>query len=294
MAGALADQTIGIIGLGLMGKPMARNLAKAGATLVVYNRSKAAVEELAKEGMRPATSAREVAANAPVVIMMLTDTPAVDAVLHGSDGVIAGIKPAALVIDMGTTAVASTRDFAAEVRAKAADYVDAPVSGGQVAAVAGTLTIMAGGSEAGFACAKPLFEAMGRTITHVGEVGAGQVAKTANQIIVALTIGAVAEALSIAKAAGVDPAKVRQAIRGGFAESRILELHGQRMIDKTFAPGGRARVQRKDVIQALDLARQCGIEMPALAQNLTLWDRLIEAGDGDLDHSALIRVYDRG
>lgn len=293
MAG-LDGLTVGFIGLGLMGKPMARRLQAAGATLVVHNRSPGAVEELAAEGMTAAQSPRDVAARvgAGPIVLMLTDTPAVAAVLQGADGVLEALEPGALVVDMGTTAVSTTRELAAAVAAADADYVDAPVSGGQVGAEAGTLTIMAGGTADAFTRAAPLFEAMGQRITHVGEVGAGQVAKAANQVIVALTIGAVSEALVLARKAGVDPARVRDAIRGGFAESRILELHGERMVEGDFSPGGRSTVQLKDVNQALDLAASLGVRLPALETNRDLFEALIEAGHGGLDHSGLIKAVD--
>jgi len=287
----LAGYEIGFVGLGLMGRPMARNLAAAGARLVVHNRSRGAVEKLAAEGMVAAESPRDAAAQADIVILMLPDTPTVEAVLFDSgNGVAGGLRAGALVIDMGTTAVTATRGFAARI----ANYVDAPVSGGEVGAEAGTLTIMAGGGAADFARARPLFEVLGRHITHVGDSGAGQVAKAVNQVIVGLTIGAVAEALALARGAGADPEKVRQALAGGFAGSRILELHGARMTAGDFTPGGRAATQRKDMAQALELAAELGLDLPATALNRSLYDRLIAAGHGDLDHSALYKLFDEG
>ena len=288
----LDGRSIGFIGLGLMGKPMSRNLQAAGAGLTIHNRSRAVVEELAAEGMTPADTPRALAERAEAVIVMVTDTPSAKAVLTGPDGVIAGLGKAKLVIDMGTTAVSATRDLAAQVAAAGADYVDAPVSGGQVGAEAGNLSIMAGGSDAAFARAEPLFRVLGERITHVGDVGAGQVAKAANQVIVALTIGAVAEALTLARRAGVDPAKVREALVGGFATSRILELHGQRMVDGNFTPGGRARVQLKDIDQALGLAKEIGVDLPATQLSQQLYGRMVEMGLGDLDHSGLIRIFE--
>ncbi|WP_247886748.1 NAD(P)-dependent oxidoreductase [Azospirillum sp. SYSU D00513] len=284
----LSGRTVGFIGLGLMGKPMARNLQKAGALPVVSSRSPGPVEELAAEGMSPAAGPAEVAQRADTIVLMLSDTVAVEAV---TAALLPALRPGSLVIDMGTTAVADTRRLGGEVRARGSEWVDAPVSGGQVAAVAGTMTIMAGGTEEAFARALPLFQAMGQRITHVGELGAGQVAKAANQLIVALTIGAVSEALALSRAAGVDPAKVRDAIRGGFAESRILELHGERMVTGSFTPGGRVVTQVKDLKQAQELAAQSGIELPSLNKNRELFERLIEQGDGGLDHSALYRLY---
>jgi len=289
--GKLDGTTIGFIGLGLMGKPMARNLKKAGAALVIHNRSQGAVNELKAEGMTAAKSAAAVAGRAKVVIMMLSDTPAVENVLTGRNGVVSGLRPGTLVIDMGTTKVMATRVFAAEVAAAGGDYIDAPVSGGTIGAEAGTLTIMAGGSDKAIRRAMPIFDVLGKT-THVGAVGTGQVAKAANQVIVGLNIGAVAEALTLARKAGADPARVRQALKGGFADSRILEVHGQRMIDGVFKPGGKCTTQRKDLSQALELAEALGFEMPATALNMSLYDRLIAAGFGELDHSALIKAID--
>jgi 3-hydroxyisobutyrate dehydrogenase-like beta-hydroxyacid dehydrogenase len=284
------DSTIGFIGLGLMGKPMSLNLHRAGAKLVVHNRSQAVVQELTRAGMASASSPRAVAQRTTVIIVMLSDTPAVESVLLGTNGVMEGIQSGSLVIDMGTTAVMATRDFAREVYKAGCGYVDAPVSGGQIGAIEGKLTIMAGGTGGAFERARPLLEVLGAHVTHVGAVGAGQVAKAANQIIVGLTIGAVAEAVALTQACGVDAAKMREALRGGFAWSRIMELHGQRMIDDAFQPGGKASTQRKDLQQALELARQVGVKLPATELGRGLYDQLIEQGGGDLDHSALIKV----
>lgn len=283
---------IGVIGLGFMGKPMARNLAAAGANMTVYNRSRASVDELAEEGMTPASSSKEVAETSDVIITMLTDTVAVEAVMTGPDGVMDGLSAGKLVIDMGTTKVPETRSFAKGVVGKQALYVDAPVSGGTIGAENGTLTIMAGGSDAAFAQAQPILSVLGERITHVGPIGTGQVAKAANQVIVGLNIGAVAEALALARRAGADPAKVREALSGGFADSRILEVHGQRMIDGAFEPGAKSTIQRKDMDQALELAGQLGLKMPATSLSRDLYDRLIANGDGDLDHAALIKAID--
>ncbi len=290
--GTLSGITIGFIGLGLMGRPMSLNLHRAGAELVIYNRSRGVVDELVGVGIEAAASPKDVAERAPIIVLMVSDTPAVERVLFGDDGVAHGLQTGAIVIDMGTTAVTATRNFAQQIKAKGAHYVDAPVSGGQVGAEAATLAIMVGTNEDTFARVEPIFKTLGKNITHVGEVGAGQVAKAANQIIVGLTIGAVAEALALAKRAGVDPGKVRQALAGGFAASRILEVHGLRMVDQTFDPGGKATTQRKDLAQALELAQELGMELPATALNRDLYDRLIEMGGGELDHSALIKVLE--
>ncbi|MCZ6605479.1 MAG: NAD(P)-dependent oxidoreductase [Alphaproteobacteria bacterium] len=282
---------LGFIGLGNMGRPMVRNLVHAGAHVVIANRSPQMVDELAAEGLTRAANAGAVAGATDIVIICVTDTDALDAVLHGRNGVIASLAPGRLVIDMGTSKVRETRVWAEEVMAKGCDYIDAPVSGGAVGAQAGTLSIMAGASEAALARARPVFEVLGDNITHVGAIGAGQVAKLANQSIVGLTIAAVAEALTLAERAGVDPATVRQALTGGFADSRILDLHGGRMIVQEFDRGAHATVQLKDVEQALELADQVGFEMPSLALNKSLWEKMIAMGYAKLDHSGLVKIY---
>jgi 3-hydroxyisobutyrate dehydrogenase-like beta-hydroxyacid dehydrogenase len=290
----LAGRRIGFIGAGVMGRWMIGHLAAAGAELAIHNRTRAKAEALAGPAIAVADTPAEAARRCDTLVLMVTDTAAVEAALFGEHGAADGLSAGSLLIDMGTTSVEATRDFAARLAGVGVDYVDAPVSGGEPAAREARLTIMAGGSEAALARARPVLEQLGARITHVGEVGAGQVAKAANQIIVALTIGAVAEALTLAKRAGVDPARVREAIRSGFAESRILEVHGQRMLAQAFEPGGRVSIQRKDVDQALALARSQGLELPASALSLTLWDEMIARGWGDLDHSALIKLIEAG
>lgn len=289
---SLHNHTLGFIGLGLMGRPMARNLHAAGATVVVHNRSEGAALEMEAVGLQRAATPRAVAERAPVCILMLTDTPAVEQVIAGENGLFEGIGEDSLVIDMGTTAVSATRELAQRVRATGAGYVDAPVSGGVIGADGGTLAIMAGADERDFTRALPVLEVLGTTITHVGDVGAGQVAKAANQVIVGLNIGAVAEALTLARRAGVDPARVHAAISGGFAASRVLEAHGRRMIENNFEPGARCTTQHKDMAQALELAASLGLELPATALSRTLYQSVIDAGLGDLDHSALIKAVD--
>ena len=290
----LTNRTIGFIGLGFMGKPMARNLQAAGARMIIHSRSAGPVEELVADGMTGATSPADVAAQAEIVILMLTDTAAVELVLTGPSGILTGLTADTLVIDMGTTLMTTTQALAAKVHDAGGAYLDAPVSGGTMGAEAGTLTIMAGGDDDAMDRAAPLFDVMGAKTTHVGGIGAGQVAKAANQVIVGLTIGAVAEGLSLARKAGIDPAKVREALGGGFADSRILEVHGKRMVDKTFAPGAKSTIQRKDMDQAETLAARLGMEMPATTLNRKLYDRMIAAGHGDLDHAALIAAIDPG
>ena len=283
---------IGFIGLGLMGKHMARNLHAAGAYVVIHNRSRAIVDELAAEGMTPATSPSGVAKRSSVILLMLTNTPAVEAVLSGIDGVLDGLSNGDIVIDMSTTKVPTTRELAAAVRAKGAEYIDAPVSGGTTGAKAGTLNIMAGGTATAIECAQPIFDVLSSKLTHVGDVGSGQIAKAANQMIVGLNIGAVAEALTLAKKAGADLALVRQAIQGGFADSKILDVHGQRMIDDSFIAGAHSTTQRKDMDEAIELAQSLGLNLPATTLNRDLYDQMIEAGHGNLDHAALIKAID--
>jgi 2-hydroxy-3-oxopropionate reductase len=288
----LEGTKIGFIGLGLMGKPMAVNLSQAKARLTIYNRSRSVVDELAMLGMDPAATPAAVARECDRVIIMVADTPAVEAVLLGDNGVVSGLRPNGLIIDMGTTKVTATRRFAKAVTDGGGDYVDAPVSGGTIGAESGELIIMAGGSDQAMARAMPIFEVLGKRTTHVGGVGTGQVAKAANQVIVGLNIGAAAEALTLAKHAGADPAKVRDALKGGFADSRILEVHGNRMVTGDFRPGGKCTTQRKDLFQAIELAEELGIELPATRLCMELYDKLIAAGHGDLDHSALIKVLE--
>jgi 3-hydroxyisobutyrate dehydrogenase-like beta-hydroxyacid dehydrogenase len=295
----LDGRIIGFIGLGLMGRPMARNLHAAGAAMIIHNRSQAVIEELCGEGMSAATTPADVAAKVGeggTVILSLPDTAAVEKVLHGTpgdkNGVISGLQDDTLVIDMGTTKVTASRGFAKAVTAAGGVFMDGPVSGGTIGAEGGSLTIMVGGPDDALKRATPIFDVLGRTVTHVGAVGTGQIAKAANQVIVGLNIGAVAEALVLAKKAGADPARVRAALKGGFADSRILEVHGLRMIEGSFEPGGKCVTQRKDMDQALELAAELGFEMPATALNRNLYDQIVEAGMGDLDHAALIKAID--
>lgn len=290
---ALDGKTIGFIGLGLMGKPMALNLFAAGAKTIIHNRSRQVVDELAGQGLTPAQSPAEVARLADIVILMTPDTNAVEKVLFGADGVIEGLRPGTLVVDMGTTEATATRAFAKRIHDKGCEYVDAPVSGGTIGAETGTLVFMVGGTDAAFARISPALDVLGQNAVHVGDAGAGQVAKAANQVIVGLTISAVGEALKLAERAGVDPAKVREALSGGFASSRILEVHGERMISGDFTPGGKCVTQRKDLFQALKLAGEYGLNLPTTSVVMEQYDRVIEAGHGDLDHAALIKIFDQ-
>jgi len=286
----LDGYTLGFIGLGLMGHPMCLNLHSAGARMVIHNRSPGVMNALKRPGITPAGTPAEVARSADIILLMVADTPAVEQVLFGEHGIIHGLRHGALVIDMGTTAVIPTRDFAARLKQAGADYIDAPVSGGEIGAIDASLTIMAGGSREAIERARPIFDVLGASFTHVGDAGAGQVAKAANQIIVGLNIGAVAEALALVKSAGVDPAKVREALMGGFAASRILEVHGQRMIDNDFQPGAKISTQYKDMRQAIELGAVYHQALPATALGASLYKSLIDQGDENLDHSALIKA----
>ena len=288
---ALKTAKIGLIGLGLMGKPMARNLRKSGANVIVFNRSLPALKELESEGFATAHSPADVAAKVDMVICMVSDTPAVESVLLGDSGVVHGIREGSIVIDMGTTEVGATRVFAEIFNQQSVGYVDAPVSGGEIGAIDGTLSIMVGASELDMERVKPVLNALGKQVTHIGGIGCGQIAKAANQIIVGLTIGAVSEAFALAQHGGANLDQVWKALSGGFAGSRILEIHGRRMIEDNFRPGGTATTQKKDLNQALDFASAIGIELPSTQLCHDLYDKLVQRGEGRLDHSALFRLY---
>lgn len=285
-------ERIGFIGLGIMGKPMALHLVHAGYPLTVLQSNKAA-GELVAAGARAADSPKNVAAQSDVVITMLPDSPEVEQVVLGKDGVLEGLRAGGLVIDMSTISPSTARKIAAAARAQGADALDAPVSGGEIGAKNATLTIMVGGSPAAFERAKPILEKMGKSITHVGEAGAGQITKAANQIIVGVTIAAVSEALLLAAKAGVDPVKVREALMGGFAASRILEVHGNRMIQRTFAPGFKVKLHRKDMNIVLNTARELGVVLPTSAMVAELMNGLIAEGAGELDHSAFVTLLEK-
>ena len=287
---SLDSMNIGFIGLGLMGKPMARNLKRAGAQVSVYNRSRQKVDEMAKEGFTPLASPAE-AAKSSVVICMVSDTAAVEEILFGDNGIINAAPADSLVIDMGTTEVGATRKFAIRLIEAECHFVDAPVSGGEVGAIEGTLSIMVGASESDMQRVKPILDVLGKQVVHVGDVGSGQIAKAANQIIVGLTIGAVAEAFALARDGGADLDKVWQALSGGFADSRILQLHGRRMIEQNFVPGGTARTQHKDLSQALTFADSNATNLPSTELCRDLYEKLIRQGHGQMDHSALFRIY---
>ncbi len=278
---------IGFIGLGIMGRPMALNLKNAGHELIVPERGSLTAE--IRAAAEVVADAKMVAAKSEVVIIMVPDTPDVEAVLFGTGGVAQGLKSGTLVIDMSSISPIETKEFAKKINALGCDYIDAPVSGGEVGAKQATLTIMVGGPDAAFARAKPLFDLMGKNITHVGsENGAGQTCKVANQIIVALNIQAVAEALVFASKAGADPAKVRQALMGGFASSRILEVHAERMLNGTFNPGFRIRLHQKDLNLALGAAKDLHLSLPNTAIAQQMFASCMAHGGGELDHSAMI------
>ena len=281
---------IGFIGLGIMGKPMAGHLKEAGHEVIVPERKSLGADERGAFTVVP--DAKSVAAAAEVIILMVPDTPDVEAVLFGAEGVAAGLSKGKLVIDMSSISPTATKGFAERINALGCDYLDAPVSGGEVGAKQASLTIMVGGPEAGFERARPLFDKMGKNVTLVGPNGAGQTTKVANQIIVALTIEAVGEALVFASKAGADPAKVRQALMGGLATSRILELHGERMIKRTFNPGFRIVLHQKDLNLALQSAKELGVALPNTASTQQLFSASVAAGNGGLDHSGLVKALE--
>jgi 2-hydroxy-3-oxopropionate reductase len=282
---------VGFIGLGIMGKPMALNLVKGGHTLFAASRS-GVPQELAAAGAASCASGKEVAQKSDVVITMVPDTPDVEKVLFGKDGVAEGLSAGKIVVDMSSISPIETKAFAERIAKNGADYVDAPVSGGEVGAKNAALTIMVGGSEAAFARVKPLFELMGKNITLVGGVGAGQITKVCNQIIVALNIEAVGEALLLASKAGVDPAKVRTALMGGFAASRVLEVHGERMVKRTFDPGFRIELHQKDLNLALSSARALKMSLPNTATAQELFSACQAQGGGKWDHSAMVKALE--
>ena len=282
---------LGFIGLGIMGAPMAGHLRAAGHELFVHTRS-AVPPALLEVGAVACASATEVTQQAEVVFLMLPDTPDVEKVLFGPAGVEAGLAPGKTVVDMSSISPIETQAFAARIEAAGADWLDAPVSGGEVGAKAASLTIMVGGREPVFQRLQPLLALMGKNITHVGPPGAGQITKVANQIIVALTIAAVSEALVFAAKAGADPAKVRQALMGGFAASRILEVHGERMLKRTFAPGFRLKLHQKDLNLALQGARALDVALPQTAGAAQLMQVCAAQGHQELDHSALVQALE--
>jgi 2-hydroxy-3-oxopropionate reductase len=282
---------LGFIGLGIMGKPMAQHLINGGHTVHLYSRSGVTQDLIDAKGIA-CTSAKDVAAKSDIIFTMVPDTPDVDKVLFGRDGVAAGLSAGKIVVDMSSISPIETKAFAARINELKCEFIDAPVSGGEVGAKNAALTIMCGGNEATFAKVKPLFELLGKNITLVGGNGDGQTCKVANQIIVALTIEAVGEALLFASKAGADPAKVRQALMGGFANSRILEVHGERMVKRTFNPGFRIELHQKDLNLALSGARALGVSLPNTATAQELFNSCVAHGGAAWDHSAMVRALE--
>jgi 2-hydroxy-3-oxopropionate reductase len=283
---------VGFIGLGIMGRPMAKHLQDAGHKLFLLKHKNAIPQEFLSGGAVTCSSAKEVAQRSDIVILMVPDTPQVAAVLFDKEGVAEGLSRGKIVVDMSSISPIETKIFAKKINELGCDYLDAPVSGGEVGAKAASLTIMVGGPESAFEKVKPLFEKMGKNITLVGGNGDGQTTKVANQIIVALNIEAVAEALLFAAKAGADPAKVRQALMGGFASSKILEVHGERMVKRTFNPGFRIELHQKDLNLALQGARALGISLPNTATAQELFNACSAHGGKAWDHSAMVRALE--
>jgi 2-hydroxy-3-oxopropionate reductase len=282
---------IGFVGLGIMGRPMAQNLMKGGHTVYLYSLPSIPQDLISDKGIA-CQSSKEVAKNSEVIITMVPDTPHVEAALFGKDGVAEGLSKGKIVVDMSSISPLETKKFATRINQLDCEYIDAPVSGGEVGAKNAALTIMCGGSQQAFDKVKPLFELMGKNITLVGGNGDGQTCKVANQIIVALTIEAVGEALLFASKAGADPAKVRQALMGGFASSKILEVHGERMIKRTFDPGFRIELHQKDLNLALSGARALNISLPNTATCQELFNSCAAHGGSAWDHSAMVRALE--
>ena len=283
---------LGFVGLGIMGAPMAGHLLAAGHELFINTRSKIP-EELSKSAAVVCSSPAEVASKADIIITMVPDTPDVEKVMFGENGIASGLSKGKIVVDMSSISPIATKEFAQKINALGCDYLDAPVSGGQLGAKGATLTIMVGGSEVTFQTVKPVFELMGKNITLVGGNGAGQITKVANQIIVALNIEAVAEALVFASKAGADPAKVREALMGGFASSKILEVHGERMIKRTFDPGFRIELHQKDLNLALSSAKALGVSLPNTASAQELFNSCSAHGGKAWDHSAMVKALEK-
>jgi 2-hydroxy-3-oxopropionate reductase len=280
-------EKVGFIGLGIMGKPMALNLIKAGYSLSVLSQSKAA-SDLIEAGAQSFATSKELARQSDIIITMLPDSPDVEQVVSDPDGVLEGIQSGALFIDMSTIAPSTARNIYGLMQEKGADALDAPVSGGQVGAEAASLSIMVGGNETAFQRALPLFQAMGKNIVHIGEPGAGQTTKTCNQMIVGITIQAVAEAFALAQKAGVDLEKMREVLLGGFAQSRILDLHGKRMIDHNFKPGFKIKLHKKDMGIALQAGEEFSVPLKGTALVAAQMEAAVAQGNGELDHSSLV------
>jgi len=284
---------IGFIGLGIMGKPLAGHLTKAGDALYVHSRTHASVAALAALGAIACKNPKEVAERSEIVFLMLPDTPDVEEVLFGPDGVSKGIQSGSIVVDMSSISPVETRKFAERLRGQGVEMLDAPVSGGQIGAQNATLSIMVGGKAEVFERVKPLFEKIGKNIVYIGGNGDGQICKVANQMVVALTIEAVGEALLLASKAGADVAKVREALLGGFAQSRILDVHGERMIKRTFEPGFRIRLHQKDLRLALEAGKELGVSLPNTATAQELFTAVSASDGAELDHTAMVQALER-
>lgn len=279
-------EKIGFIGLGIMGKPMAINLLKSGYEVRILASSQAA-DEVSAKGAIVVTSKRQLASESDIIITMLPDSPEVEETINGADGILSSIKPGKLFIDMSTIAPAVSRTIYNQMKEKGADALDAPVSGGQVGAESASLSIMVGGNESSFERALPIFHALGKNIVLIGEPGSGQTTKACNQLIVGVTIQAVAEAFALAEKSGVNTEKMREVLLGGFAQSRILDLHGQRIINKNFKPGFKVKLHRKDMGIILEAGEQAGISLRAAQLVSNQMDKILDSKDGDLDHSSL-------
>ncbi|MGD8643087.1 MAG: 2-hydroxy-3-oxopropionate reductase [Chromatiales bacterium] len=286
-------ERVGYIGLGIMGRPMALNLLKAGYPVSVWARRAESMEPLVQAGATACASPADVARQSDIVFTNVSDTADVEAVILGPDGIIHGAESGSVVVDDSTISPLATREMAGQLRKKGIEMLDAPVSGGEQGAIDGTLSMMVGGKSEVFERVRPLFEVLGRNIVLVGDNGAGQVAKMCNQVVIAQTMAAVGEAFTLAEAADVDPAKVREALLGGFAGSKVMEVHGQRMLDDNFAPGFKAKLHRKDMKIALETAAALGVGVPGAAVATQLINALVGAGGGELDSSALVTVQRR-
>ena len=284
---------IAFIGMGIMGRPMAVNLRKAGHAVFVHGRRPETMAQPVEAGCTGCTTIAEAASQAEISIVMVSDTPDVEQVIFGENGVAQGARPGSVVVDMSTISPTATRTFAEKLQARGIEMLDAPVSGGDVGAINATLSIMVGGKPEVFERVKPVFEAMGRNIVRVGDSGAGQVAKACNQIVVAVTIEGVAEALAFARRNGVDPARVRDALMGGFAGSRILEVHGKRMLDNDYTPGFKTKLHQKDINIVMQTAKELGLALPGAALVMQHLNALMGTGNGELDSAAVMKIVER-
>ena len=284
---------VGFIGPGIMGAPMALNLMKGGHKLWVYARRPAATQPLVAAGATACATAADVARHADVIFTIVSDTPDVESVIFGTQGIASQARPGTVIVDMSTISPTATKAFAERLAQQGIEMLDAPVSGGETGAINGTLSIMVGGKPQVFERVRPLFECMGKNIVHIGDSGAGQVAKACNQIVVAVTIEAVAEALTFARRNGADPAKVREALMGGFAGSKIMEVHGKRMLDNDFKPGFKVGLHQKDMRIVMETAHQLGVALPAAALVTQHLNALMGTGDTSLDSAAVVKVIER-